>query len=60
TVAADREAKALRKAQHKGALADAARNSAARSLERLAPADREGGPAGEPKVLGDFFGRKGA
>lgn len=62
TVAADREAKALRKAQHKGALAGAARNTAARSLERLAPADGEDRPGGEPKVLADFFDpkRKGA
>lgn len=63
-VAADRDAKALKKAQRKGQVAAIAGNAAVRSMERLAPAQAEGETAGAPKVLADFFGsndqRKGA
>ncbi|MGW5609425.1 hypothetical protein ACWEWI_25640 [Streptomyces sp. NPDC003753] len=60
-----REDKALKKAQRKQQLHAAAHNSAQQTLQRLAPAATDDGPAGQPKLLGDFFGpnsqqRKGA
>ncbi|UXY24983.1 hypothetical protein N8I84_41870 (plasmid) [Streptomyces cynarae] len=51
-----REDKALKKAQRKQQLQAAAHNSAQQTLQRLAPADADDGPAGQPKLLGDFFG----
>ncbi|GHB67948.1 hypothetical protein GCM10010377_68580 [Streptomyces viridiviolaceus] len=51
-----REDKALRKAQRKQQLGAAAHNSAQATLKRLAPADGDDAPAGEAKLLGDFFG----
>lgn len=57
-----REDKALRKAQRKQAVGQVAHNSAQSALKRLAPADEDDGPAGAPKLLGDYFGnqRRGA
>ncbi|MEV0185837.1 hypothetical protein AB0I54_42215 [Streptomyces sp. NPDC050625] len=55
-VAQRREDKALRKAQRKQQLQAVAHNSAQQTLQRLAPADTDDGPAGQVKVLGDFFG----
>lgn len=54
-VADDREKKALKKAQRKGQVRAIAQNSATRTLERLAPAQNDGDPAGAPQVLSDFF-----
>ena len=54
-VARRREDKALKKAQRKQQLGAAAHNSAQATLRRLAPADSEDGPAGAPKLLGDFL-----
>ncbi|WP_432189853.1 hypothetical protein [Streptomyces sp. Tue6028] len=58
-----REDKALRKAQRKQQLHQVAANSTQSTLQRLAPADGEGeegsGPAGAPRLLGDFFGPGG-
>lgn len=54
-VAAEREAKALAKAQRKGQLAAAAANASTAALERMAPAEGKGQAAGKEKVLGDFF-----
>jgi hypothetical protein len=51
-----REDKALKKAQRKQQLGASAHNSAQQTLQRLAPADSDDGPAGQPKLLGDFFG----
>lgn len=56
-----REDKALRKAQRRQAVQQVATNSTQATLNRLAPADEEDGPAGAPKLLGDFFNqRRGA
>ncbi|MDR3033461.1 MAG: hypothetical protein LBV78_10200 [Kitasatospora sp.] len=54
--------KEQKKALRRGQVQAAAQNSAARTLERLAPAQGENGKAGEPQVLSDFFQhqRKGA
>ncbi|MCX4971012.1 hypothetical protein OHA98_41090 [Streptomyces sp. NBC_00654] len=53
-----RERKALKKAQRKGQARAIAQNSAARTLERLAPAKNDGEEAGAPQVLSDFFKSK--
>uniref|UniRef100_UPI003F49B325 hypothetical protein n=1 Tax=Streptomyces achromogenes TaxID=67255 RepID=UPI003F49B325 len=53
-----REDKALRKAQRKAQLGAVAHNSAQATLQRLAPGEGEEAPAGEPKLLGDFFGKQ--
>lgn len=57
-----REDKALRKARRKQTVQQVAANSSQATLNRLAPADSEDGPAGAPKLLGDYFGnqRRGA
>ncbi|MPY38269.1 hypothetical protein FNH09_45815 [Streptomyces adustus] len=59
-----REDKQLKKAQLKAAAGAAAHNSAQVTLQRLAPGESEGDPAGAPRLLGDFFGsgqqRRGA
>jgi hypothetical protein len=59
-----REDKALKKAQRKQNVQVTAYNSANQTLQRLAPGTEEGEPAGQPKLLGDFFGpgqqRRGA
>jgi hypothetical protein len=57
-----REDKALHKAQRKQAVHQVATASTQATLNRLAPAEEEGGPAGAPRLLGDFFNdqRRGA
>lgn len=57
-----REDKALLKAQRKQGAQQVATNSVQSTLNRLASADSDDGPAGAPKLLGDFFGdqRRGA
>ncbi|MFD6823333.1 hypothetical protein ACFWC5_23565 [Streptomyces sp. NPDC060085] len=59
-----REDKALKKAQRKQNVQATAYNSADQTLQRLAPGTEEGAPAGQARLLGDFFGpgqqRRGA
>ncbi|MFD5430370.1 hypothetical protein [Streptomyces sp. NPDC127084] len=56
TVLRRREDKALRKAQRKQQAGAVMTNSAQQTLQRLAPSQGEGEPAGAPRLLGDFFG----
>ncbi|MFG2623212.1 hypothetical protein ACGFXC_36960 [Streptomyces sp. NPDC048507] len=57
-VAASREAKALRKAERKGAAAAALNRGAARAVERLAVAQQPTDQPEAPKNLGDYFGQQ--
>ncbi|MEU5958792.1 hypothetical protein [Streptomyces sp. NPDC047525] len=65
TVAQEREEKTRnkdqKKALRKGQIQEVAQNSAARTLERLSPAQNENNQAGangSPQVLSDFFGQQ--